>query len=1028
LAGHPAGAAAEAALVSATRFTRGDWGAAGLVFAVTLAGYIYTLAPTVTLEDSGEFITGAVHLGVPHPPGYPFWTLCGFLISHLCPVGNVAWRINLLSALFAAVANGALALLVAHSGRWFIRKISVESGRFLEAPPFFAAVGAGLALGFSDAMWSQAVITEVYTLNAMFLVLILLFFYRWVIEPEKTGWLVASSFFFCLGLTNHHTLLFLLPAFFLAVFLGHRGVFWSFLIGIGSVSLSALACLAWYSSDGTLQEITMRMGLALGVFFCVFLFFFVPRFDLRRFLAAALLGAVALLLTSESWGDWFEIRSWRGAGVVLLWGTACGLLALSILRKQFILLMFATGWIGLGVYGYMPLASSTNPPMNWGYAREKGGFYHAVNRGQYDNPLSSMIKPFLGAFTGVRAEQEQEKSFYDKVDYAFKVAGSVKFYFRSLENNFSLPLALLSLLILLYWRRLDVAPRTWLWFLFVAFFFLAFLLQILSPPPGFDRQSLWQTRPFHLQSHCIFALLLGYGFLGGILYIRERFPAWPGYMYAACLGPALIPFFLNYADCSLRGHWFGWQYGVDMLRPLEKGAVVFGGTDPGRFIPTYAIFCESTQPARWKRDPGFDRSDLYIITQNALADRFYLKYIRDHYDGQYRPRDYSWLEKQLGRDRQYPEKPLKLPSDREFNETFRRLAETMRKRKEQDSQYAMNTLEGVFTINGLLSQMIFEKNKRDHAFYIEESLPMPWVYPYSTPAGLLLKIHPDPVSVIPPEIVRQDREFWNAYAARLLADKNYLSDPPARKAFSKLRLSIGNLYAFRAMLPEAEYAYQQALVLDPGNMEAVHQLAGLLRQLQRYDEAEKVLGEALQADPLNGNFEKMQVNIRQMRRLKRENEELSRRIGQDPRDLEALHQLIQNRVQLQDWAEAEKFMIQAAGFSDLEKQKVVEYVSALLELGRIEGARKFLERRIETDPKSPELYYNLAALHLGAGRKADALEMLQRTIEIGGEPLRQAVVADERWRPLINEKQFRKMIAAPAGAAINPPTTRTPKR
>ena len=69
--------------------------------------------------------------------------------------------------------------------------------------------------------------------------------------------------------------------------------------------------------------------------------------------------------------------------------------------------------------------------------------------------------------------------------------------------------------------------------------------------------------------------------------------------------------------------------GHDMLEDLPTGSVVIGGTDPGRFVPTYMIFGESTQATRNKRDPAFDRRDLYIITQNALGERNYMKYLRD---------------------------------------------------------------------------------------------------------------------------------------------------------------------------------------------------------------------------------------------------------------------------------------------------------------------------------------------------------------------------------------------------------------
>src|SRR5437588_4930359 len=85
---------------------------AGAVFVATLLLYSWTLAPTVTLIDSGELIVVAHGLGVAHPPGVPLWVILAHLAS-LVPLGNVALRINFSSALFAALASAMLTLVVA---------------------------------------------------------------------------------------------------------------------------------------------------------------------------------------------------------------------------------------------------------------------------------------------------------------------------------------------------------------------------------------------------------------------------------------------------------------------------------------------------------------------------------------------------------------------------------------------------------------------------------------------------------------------------------------------------------------------------------------------------------------------------------------------------------------------------------------------------------------------------------------------------------------------------------------------------
>src|SRR5579872_2783167 len=56
-------------------FRRIDWWTFCIAFAIVWTIYFFTLAPEVTLEDSGELSTASYYAGIPHPPGYPFWTI-----------------------------------------------------------------------------------------------------------------------------------------------------------------------------------------------------------------------------------------------------------------------------------------------------------------------------------------------------------------------------------------------------------------------------------------------------------------------------------------------------------------------------------------------------------------------------------------------------------------------------------------------------------------------------------------------------------------------------------------------------------------------------------------------------------------------------------------------------------------------------------------------------------------------------------------------------------------------------------------
>lgn len=167
--------------------------AAGLFFAVMVV-YLFTLAPTITAEDSGELITAAHTLGIAHPPGFPLYVLLGKLFTFI-PLGSIAWRVNLMSAFFGALT---IALVYLSINKLVKNKI-------------LAAAGA-LILAFSATFWSQSVIAEVYTLNTFFVALLVLILLTWQ-EKLHNKYLYLFSFLYGLSLTNHTASVLLAPAF-----------------------------------------------------------------------------------------------------------------------------------------------------------------------------------------------------------------------------------------------------------------------------------------------------------------------------------------------------------------------------------------------------------------------------------------------------------------------------------------------------------------------------------------------------------------------------------------------------------------------------------------------------------------------------------------------------------------------------------------------------------------------------------------------------------------------------------------------
>ncbi|MES2310125.1 MAG: DUF2723 domain-containing protein [Verrucomicrobiota bacterium] len=991
-----------------SRFNRWDYLAFGVVFALSLFVYVYTLAPSVTLEDSGEFITAAVHFGVPHPPGYPLWTIGTWLLSNFFPIGNVAWRVNLFSAICGAFASALLALLVSHSTRWMGSRITSHAA-FLQRTSFWCGITTGMIIAFSDVMWSQAVIAEVYTLNALCLMGTMVLFYRWIRTPEEKSWLYASVFVFCLGLTNHHTLLFLAPVFLVGVWMVEPDFFATFFISITSLALTSMTVLVWFSDNQDLQTITQRLAVILIVLCSFMTFWKTKRFQWKRWLKTTLGALLSLFLFTLWMKDWFAIESAMGAFFILLTSFCIGFIATSTLQWKSILKIVAIGWVALSLYGYMRFASSTNPPMNWGFASEKGGFYHAVSRGHSDS-LTNLIKSVLGTlvkYTPPNASPS-EASAEDQFQYFKKIWQGIWMYYHSLEDNFSLPLVIAIFPSLIYANRFAKRHRAWFWSLALSYLFLAVLMTLISPPSSIDSLSQWMMKVFHLQSHCILVIGMGYGLASGIIYLQEKndFNFFPWIPAVALL--CFIPLQDNAVTSNQRGHWFGWHFGVDMLRDLEPGAIVFGGTDPGRFIPTYTIFCESTQNPKWKRDPSFDRSDLYLITQNALADRYYLEYIRHHYSDDYRPLEYTKFEKWLGRDHQYPSGSLTFPSDEEFNDSFSQVAQK-KAHPDANGHVELSGFEDVFQINGIIAKSIFENNKKDHAFYVEESFPILWMYEYATPHGLLLKLNSEPVREISAEILRKDREFWDQYTAFLISQPGYFEDPPATRSFSKLRCSIGNIYLYRKMFDEAEYAYRQALQLAPDHAEVIMRLSEVLLQKRRLQEAKELLESAVQHDPYQTQFNNILKIIKEQMKLD-EDERQIRTTLLSNHDPESYLNLFHNLISQKKINEIDPVALDLLQFQNLPTETIQEVFGILSQVGHYDVAQKAVEFQLKKSPKSPSWLYAQASLYLIRNEKEKAYQTIEKTYKTNPNVIHENILKDPIWRDELQNPRLQKLL------------------
>jgi hypothetical protein len=320
-------------------------------------------------------------------------------------------------------------------------------------------------------------------------------------------------------------------------------------------------------------------------------------------------------------------------------------------------------------------------------------------------------------------------------------------------------------------------------------------------------------------------------------------------------------------------NWFH-RFGHDIISLIPSNSIYFGGTDPGRFIVT--ALCDSQ----------IDGRQFFTLTQNQLADQGYLDYLRTMYGYK-----------------------LYVPTAIDSQNAFKDYLDDARKRLEEqklkpnedvrivDDRLQVSGQVAVMGINALLTEIIVDKNP-DQEVFVEESFSLDWMYPHLSPHGLIMKLNRTPLAELDEDTVKRDRDYWNRYVKELIGDwltektsvkevcefgekvflrkdlagfagnLGFVTNQPAQVAYSKLRTSIGGLYAWRGeyadspdeqkrMRQEADFAFRQALALCPSSPEIVFRYVNLLLAKKRNDDALMVARLLFRLNPEDPNAKEL---------------------------------------------------------------------------------------------------------------------------------------------------------------------------
>jgi hypothetical protein len=357
-----------------------------LAFLISFLTYLLTLEPTASLWDCSEFIASAFKLQVPHTPGTPLSLLIGrvFTLISFGDVTRVAWSINVMSALFSALA----VFLIYHIIYYFGEKFQGLSQKNHSIALVLAALCGSLCLAFSDTFWFSAVEAEAYGPACFFLLLIV-----WLIlkgkdsnEPLRSRLLVLIFYISGLAYCIHPMCLLALPVLPLSWYVNNRSL---------TVKNSILLTAA-----GLAIVFLINRLVAIGLFELAFSFdlFFVNSLNMPFYSGAVILIMLIISLLVLLLKRYFHVASYT-------WSLA------------FLILGFAP-------YLLLFIRSNHNPPIDENNPENLAMIKAYMNRESY--PSSPLI---YGPYFDAQVEMVNvKKTIYHQKASRYEVSGTMPEY------------------------------------------------------------------------------------------------------------------------------------------------------------------------------------------------------------------------------------------------------------------------------------------------------------------------------------------------------------------------------------------------------------------------------------------------------------------------------------------------------------------------------------------------------------------------------------------------------------------------
>ncbi|HEY5811898.1 MAG TPA: tetratricopeptide repeat protein, partial [Terrimicrobiaceae bacterium] len=316
---------------------------------------------------------------------------------------------------------------------------------------------------------------------------------------------------------------------------------------------------------------------------------------------------------------------------------------------------------------------------------------------------------------------------------------------------------------------------------------------------------------------------------------------------------------------------------------------------------------------------------------------------------------------------------------------------------------------GGMELFSMMLRWLWERNRDQHDFFIEESFPISWTYDYAIPHGLVYRLSQTKLETLPRDAVDKDFAYWQEYSEKLLKDPNFRNDFDAQRSFSKLRQTIANIYRHRGMSAEAEHAYREALAFWPANEECIVALNGYLWDRGQFDEAIDICDRALADDPNSIDLWRLRLYAERRRQTEGEIRALREKLASQTKSSGTVRRLIELYSSVGETNKATPLIEQALkDFPDDADMLrfIIRYYEETEQLPRtLEPAK----RLVSVEPSNVQNYLLLARANFVLNRKNEFYEAANQAIKLGGRSLRKAFLEDPKFSSWKADPEFKKL-------------------